>query len=206
MQKPWSLYNKEEKLRIDDLKPEHVRIILLAIPMARMTDWYACQEGDVHWQPISSIPEFYEDVRQIKGKPTDIPAPTKADPAATRQTDPRRPLFEDAPEEMLKTDPTLQVENLKTKERRTARRYNRMLNFKINEGSGKIFECETVDVSMNGLSLERDLPDWVNKHFQAELHFHGRTVKVKCTRVSSTKMKLVDSDAWDVLRKWIVNW
>lgn len=206
MQRPWSLYNKEEKLRIDDLKPEHVRIILLAIPTSRMGDWYACLEGDVHWQPISSIPEFYEDVRQIKGKPADHAAPPKQDPMAAPVAAPRRPLFEDAPEDMMKTDPTLQVENLKTKERRTARRYNRMLNFRINEGAGKIFDCETVDVSMNGLSLERDLPDWVGKHFQAELSLNNRTVKIKCTKVSADKLKLVDADAWDVLRKWIVNW
>lgn len=206
MQRPWSLYNKEEKLRIDDLKPEHVRIILLAIPTVRMTDWYACQEGDVHWHPISSIPEFYEDVRQIKGKSADTPVAAKPDPLATPVQPPRRPLFEEAPEEMLKTDPTLQVENLNTRERRTARRYNRILNFKINDGVGKIFECETVDVSMNGIALERDLPDWVTKNFQAELSLHGRSVKIKCSKVSTAKMKLVDADGWDVLRKWIVNW
>lgn len=204
MQRPWSLYNKEEKLRIDDLKPEHVRIILLAIPTSRMGDWYACLEGDIHWQPISSIPEFYEDVRQIKGKPSD--AAPKADPLAAPKSAPRRPLFEDAPVEMMKTDPTLQMENLKTKERRTARRYNRMLDFRINDSAAKTFQCETVDVSMNGLSLERELPDWVAKHFQAELHWNNRVVKIKCTKVSADKLKIVDADAWDVLRKWIVNW
>jgi hypothetical protein len=207
MQKPWSLYNKEEKLRIDDLKPEHVRIILLAIPTSRMPDWYACQEGDLHWQPISAIPEFYEDVRQIKGKGAEeAPPPPRQDPLATPPQAPRRPLFEDAPEEMLRTEPTLQMEQLSTKERRTARRYTRALNFRINGGAGKIFDCETVDVSMSGLSLERDLPEWVPKSFRAELSLNKTQVKIKCVKVSDTKLKLVDADAWDVIRQWIVNW
>ncbi len=204
MQRPWSLYNKEEKLRIDDLKPEHVRIILLAIPTARMGDWYACMEGDVHWQPIGSIPEFYEDVRQMKGKPDDMPSTSRHDPPAAPPQAPRRPLFEDAPVD-LKTDPTLQVDSSRTKERRTARRYARHLNFKIAQ-DGKVFACETLDVSMSGMSLERELPDWVGKTFKAELNLNKTTVWVKCTRVSETKLKITDSDSWDVIRQWIVNW
>lgn len=203
MQKPWSLYNKEEKLRIDDLKPEHVRIILLAIPTSQMTDWYACQEGDVHWQPMGAIPEFYEDVRQIKGKMSE--APPKQDPLAAPHPVARRPLFEDAPADMMKTDPTLQVENSKTKERRTARRYMRNLDFKLVQDSN-VFACETVDVSMSGLSLERELPSWAAQKFKAELSLNKQTVKIRCLKVSDTKLKITDADAWDVIRKWIVNW
>lgn len=204
MEKPWSLYNKEEKLRIDDLKSEHVRIILLAIPTARMTDWYACQEGDLHWQPIGAIPEFYEDVRQIKGKGA-LPEPeAEAQEKPTPQSPPRRPLFEDSPED-LRTDPTLQVDTASTKERRTARRYPRKLMFKVLQG-GKSFQSATVDVSMSGLSIEQQLPNWVPKTFHAELQLNKTNIRVLCSRVSESKLKIMESESWDVIRQWIVNW
>ncbi len=230
MQKPWSLYNKEDKLRVDDLTPEQVRIVLLATASKRMSHWYACQEGDVHWQPISAIPEFYEDVRQIKGKSDDdddrekevsitqtsvdvtpdsvtikIPAGKNTKPTGPPliSTVPRRPLFEDAPEDP--TAPTLQVDFTRTKERRTARRYPRRLNFKATL-DGKVFECGTVDVSMAGLSLDQDLPAWIPKNFSAELSMNQHSIKVMCSKVGEKKLKLKDSSSWDVIRAWIVNW
>lgn len=205
MQRLWSLYNKEEKLRIDDLTPEQVRIILLAIPTARMPDWYACQEGDIHWQPIGSIPEFYEDVRQIKGQSQ--PKTEEQEEAIPPVNKPvqRRPLFEEAPLDLSVTDPTLQVDSSATDERRSARRYPRKLNFKVIQG-GKTFETETMDVSMNGLSLEQALPQWVPKSFRAELRLNKTNVIVLCQRVSDNQMKIMDADSWDVIRKWIVNW
>jgi hypothetical protein len=210
MQRPWSLYNKEEKLRIDDLKSEHVRIILLAIPTVRMSDWYACQEGDVHWQPIGEIPEFYEDVRQLKGKNAadakvyQAPVEEKSQPFVPK-SQVRRPLFEDAPEGLNDTGKTLQVDLARTKERRTTRRYTRQLMFKVSK-NGKKFECETEDISMAGVSLLSPLPDWLPNSFKAELHFNKSKVKVMCARVSATQLKFVDAESWDVIRSWIVNW
>lgn len=234
MQKPWSLYNKEDKLRVDDLTPEQVRIVLLATASKRMSHWYACQEGDVHWQPIDAIPEFYEDVRQIKGTPDDdddrdkevsitktsenltphsvtmkIPGLAPLDPESAQSPPPvakavqRRPMFEDPPEDG--TAPTLQIEFTRTKERRTARRYPRVLGFKIS-ASGKTFQCETVDISMAGLLIDQDLPDWAQKTFTAELSLNQNTIKVMCTKVSERKLKMKDSSSWDVIRAWIVNW
>lgn len=234
MQKPWSLYNKEDKLRVDDLTPEQVRIVLLATASHRMSHWYACQEGDVHWQPVDAIPEFYEDVRQIKGKPSDdddrdkevsvtktsanvtphsvtmkipdpLAEPAHAAPAAPPVAKPvqRRPMFEDPPDDA--TAPTLQIENTRTKERRTARRYPRVLGFKI-AIPGKVFQCQTVDISMAGLLIDQDLPDWVQKTFTAELSLNKNTIKVMCNKVGDRKLKMKDSSSWDVIRAWIVNW
>jgi len=215
MQKPWSLYNKEDKLRVDDLTTEHVRIILLATATSRMSHWYACQEGDIHWQPISAIPEFYEDVRQIKGVPEDEDrdreitltpaAPLAHDPAPPVQKSvQRRPLFEDAPAE-LKTDPTLQIEKANIKERRTARRYPREITFRL-KFDDKVFECKTLDISMSGLSLEQPLPEWAPKSFPAELEMNKTVVRVLCSKVSAQQMKIKESSSWDVIRAWIVNW
>lgn len=237
MQRPWSMYNRIEKLRVDDLKPEHVKIILLSIPNSRMHEWYACLEGDLHWQPIGSIPEFYEDVRNLKGlamgekessvvgsqsevelessppaapKPAPASAPARASAPLVQESAPqkqseRRPLFEDAHEDMLKTDPTLMVDTASTKERRTARRYQRNLTFKVIQG-GKSFQAETEDISMAGLSLKEKLPEWVPKNFRAEISSHKNNVRVLCVRVGDTKLKLTDADSWDVIRAWLVNW
>ena len=199
MYKPWSLYNKEEKLRIDDLKIEQVKIILLSIPTARMGDWYGCMEGDLHWQPLVAISEFYEDVRELKGnfqaKPELAPLPQSS----------RRPLFEDGPHEEPSGEPSLMVDFVQTKERRTARRYSRQLIFKVIQGE-KSFQSATVDVSMAGLSLAEELPDWVGKNFRAELTLNKTNVLIQCARVDNKKLKLTDADSWDVIRKWLVNW
>lgn len=205
MQKPWSLYNKEEKLRIDDLLPEHVRIILLAIPTARMIEWYACQEGDIHWQPIAAIPEYYEDVRALKGKDADSAKFDASAEPAVKEPLVRRPLFDEPNPDLMRTEPAVVVEKSVTKERRSARRYPRQLDFRISH-AGKSFECKTGDISMSGLSTNESIPSWVPKNFRAELA-HGKTrINIMCHRVSDHQLKIVDCESWDVMRKWIVNW
>lgn len=212
MQRLWSLYNKFEQLRIDNLKSEHVRIILLSIPMHRMIDWYACQEGDIHWQPIANIPEFYEDVRQIKGRKDLIPPKleeSQAPPSPNSKTseEARRPLFEEVPQSIdnAKTA-TIALEVESTKERRSARRYPRILKFIAATPSGERFETETKDVSMSGLALVNDLPPSIDKRFRAELWLNNNCVQVACTRVNSNTVKLDQASSWDLIRAWIVNW
>lgn len=219
MQRLWSLYNKDEKLRIDDLTAENVKIILLAIPTGKMTEWFACQEGDLHWLPIATIPEFYEDVRQIKGvsfapkmaagaEHMSVPstpsktAPEPIHPVPMKPTEERRPLFEEAPDETAKT---LQIENEETNERRSARRFPRQLTFLVSK-AGKTFEGETVDISMSGLSLKSPLPDWVTKTFRAHIELNGQTTGVLCLRVDDRKVKFLEADSWNLIRLWIVNW
>lgn len=242
MQKLWSLYNRDEKLRIDDLKPEQVKIILLAIPTAKMESWFACQESDLHWQPISAIPEFYEDVRQIKGaaettvklvaggdfipdENESVKSPTKKpsgrpqilkrraadqaespspEPSPIKPLPPRRPMFEDAPTTQEKTA-SIMVENVSTRERRSARRFMRRLEFQIEIGS-ESFQCETSDISMSGMSLTQPLPDWAGKSFRAELHCNGETIGIFCARVTDKKLRILEADSWELVRKWIVSW
>lgn len=215
MQRLWSLYNKDEKLRIDDLTAENVKIILLAIPTVKMVEWFACQEGDLHWQSIAAIPEFYEDVRQIKGvtfapkmaagaehMSSPAAAASAPHPSPVKPIPERRPLFEDAPDETAKT---LQIENEQTTERRSARRFPRQLTFLISK-AGKNFEGETVDISMSGLSLKSPLPDWVTKTFRAQIELNGQTTGVLCLRVDDRKVKFLEADSWNLIRLWIVNW
>lgn len=210
MHKCWSLFNKEDKLRIDDLSVEQVRTILLAIPTSRMRDWFACREGEVHWQALVDISDFYEDVRAAKGnsylaeEKEEAPPLAKAVGApAAKAPSARRPLFEDAPD--AQTEATLQMESVNTKERRSARRYARRLVFRVFLGSKK-FEAQTVDISMGGLSLADPLPQGLGKNFRAELSFNGVDMQIVCSRVTETQLKLLEAEAWDVLRQWIANW
>lgn len=217
MQTYWSLYNNVEKLRIDDLKPEQVRLILLSIPTVRMKDWFACRQGEVHWQPLMDIPEFYEDVRALRGNLDDlkaspqIPSPPVVNAAPVAPPAParpkHRPMFEEAPSQ-IETLSTLEVHPSDLSERRSARRYQRRLLFRVIQG-GKQFETETVDVSMSGLSLTDPIPAWAPKTFPAEVSLNGQNLSVVVGRVSAAehnKLKLLDADSWDVLRTWIVNW
>ncbi|MGZ3722097.1 MAG: hypothetical protein ACXVA9_04145 [Bdellovibrionales bacterium] len=206
MHKCWSLYNKEEKLRIDDLRIDQVRTILLAIPSKKLGEWYACREGDLHWQSLADVPDFYEDAIVSKGADVPVLSPSQPErrsspPSATKASPPRRPLFEEGSDEL---ETTLQVESVPTKERRTARRYVRNLTFKL-AGAQK-FECATADVSMSGVSLKEKLPGGTPKSFRAELSMNGTTVRILVNKVSDTTIKILEADAWDVLRNWIVNW
>lgn len=200
MRKCWSLYNKEEKLRIDDLRIDQVRTILLAIPTAKIGEWYACQEGDLAWQSLSNVPEFHEEAMALKGNHPTLKLTGSDDSAPVRSSPPRRPLFED----IDMAGGTLEIESIQTKERRTARRYVRNLNFKI--GGDKKFACATADISMSGASLKEKLPSGVEKTFKAELSLDGTKIKVLCSKVSDTSVKILECDGWDVLRNWIVNW
>jgi hypothetical protein len=219
MEELWSLYNKDEKLRIDDLKTEHVRVILLSIPNRRMHEWYACREGDMQWQAIGDIPEFYEDVRALKGtaaqpsernrmldpdeEPQEKPK-AAGRPARKPGSPPRRPLFEEPPAE-VKTDPALNVVTTRKKERRSGRRYPRHVEFAI-KYEGKQFVCQTRDIAIGGLSLNEPLPSWVPKTFRAKLSLKRTSVRVLCSKVTPSKLKLLEAESWDVIRSWIVNW
>lgn len=223
MEPLWSLYNKFEKLRVDDLKTEHVRIVLLAIPSRRMGDWFACREGDLRWQPIAEIVEFYEDVRALKGlNPHELSLPRAAGddvhggggsggperrrgqtlPQAAKRVPEHRPLFEDDPE---RDADELNVITSRTKERRSAQRYQRTLSFAVRIGE-KSFVAETRDISISGLSLSEPLPKWVGKEFRARLQHAGKSVRIACIRVSTNKVQFLDADAWEIIRNWIVNW
>src|SRR4051812_1108352 len=115
MHKCWSLYNKEEKLRIDDLRPDQVRTILLAIPTSKVGEWYACREGDLQWQSLKDVPDFHDDASVIKGKDPHVPSTSqKKDdtPSTSKPQAPRRPLFEDIE---LESVDTLKLEAAPTK-------------------------------------------------------------------------------------------
>ena len=225
----WSMYNKQDKLRIDDLKTEHVRIILLSIPTSRMQDWYLCREGDIHWHPVTDVPDFFEDVRALKGENSEAKEkpeqPTNRKPKGRprvgtpkaeasedntnlllkrKPSSSRRPLFEEAAQEDLQTKTRLKVITSVIKERRSARRYSRSVLFMVEQGS-QAFSSQTRDISLSGLALENKLPTGLPKTFRASLHYKEQSVGVLCARVSANKIKILEADNWNVIRKWIVN-
>ena len=213
MQNRWNLYNKEDKLRVDDLTAEQVKIILLAIPSSRMTHWYACRGGDVHWHCLTEIPEFYEDVRAFRGvhaeaqaevaaAPAKVPTP-EAPPVVEQKEQNQRALFEEG----ALTSPTLAVELANTRERRSARRYKCRLEFKVIQG-GKSFASETQDVSMTGMALKEGLPSWLPKTFRAQVFNNGQVLSIVAARIDkadSSRLKIIESESWDTLRRWIAN-
>ena len=211
MEPLWSMYDKIEKLRIDGLKTEHVRIILLGVPTRRMAHWYACREGDMQWRPIAEISEFYDDVSVFKGALEDVAPEQKATKAPTKPTapplkrapDPRRPLFEEAPHSPEEADLGMMTTNVK--ERRSTRRFARELEFSVKSADGS-FQCLTHDISTQGLSLKEPLPRWVGKKFRAKIAHGGSVVRLICEQVSTNKLRIVDADSWEVIRQWIVMW
>ena len=209
----WSLYNSVDKIQIDDLKTEQVRIVLLSIPTVKMKDWMICRKGNLHWQSILQVPDFYDDVRELKGdtqalKPGDLndePPKKSGNPAPPS----RRPLFEDIDIDSEETLSLMNAGQGDVRERRSARRHLKALRFEVVQG-GKTFHTETVDVSMSGMSLEEGLPEWAKKEFLAVISLNDHKMKLRVSRVdedkSHTKLKIVDAEHWDVLRSWVVGW
>src|SRR5580658_5311560 len=102
-QRIWSLYNREDKLRVDELTQDQVRTIVLAISKNRMQHWFVCREGDLDWRNIMDVPELFDEPTENNGLPprkklSDSRTPT---PRQAAREPARRPLFEDAPPEML---------------------------------------------------------------------------------------------------------
>lgn len=203
MERPWSLYNKEDKLRIDDLKPAQVRVILLSIPAGKMRHWYACQEGGPHWIPLLEISEFHEDVRAMKASAShDLP--TNPGEQKAKDQPARRPMFEDAPTGALDAK-TLAIESVQTKERRSARRYKRQIHFTADSKDG-VFVSQTVDISMSGLSLVDPLPAHFPKTFKARLEVGTEKAIIMVKRIDDDKLQILEANPWEIIRQWIVNW
>lgn len=206
----WSLYNSVDKIQIDDLKTEQVRIVLLSIPTTRVKDWMICKKGDLHWQSILSVPEFHEDVRDLRGDTQNLSSDHLEPKSKTPSAPPhRRPMFEDIDIDSEETLSVMGGDEMHVKERRSARRYHKKLKFSVIQG-GRSFETETLDVSMSGMSLEESLPEWTKKKFPATVSFNGHHLKLIVERVAEdhggNKIQIVDADHWDVLRSWVVGW
>lgn len=184
MERPWSLYNKVDKLQIDDLTVAEIKTIMLSISAARLPEWYTCQAGDPHWRPLSSV--------------SFSTLPTAASPES------RRPMFEDAPTDLSK-ESTLAIESVATEERRSARRYKRQVLFAIDLSPTQSFKCETHDISMNGASLKQPFPDWVPKTFRAKMQLGPDKVRVHCKRIGENQLKILEAEPWEIIRQWIVN-
>lgn len=222
--KTWSLYNREEKLRIDDLSLEQVRIILLAISSRRMHEWYACEAGDLSWRPLSAIPEYLNEVQAIQhevvvkkaaGQDFIEAKVSKRDKTRSKIKKPKASLKAvptpkpDTNGEIdggqIKTVHDLVVDHSQTKERRSARRYARQLLFQVTKDENR-FISQTVDISMNGLSLKEPLPDWVPRAFSATLKLNQYSIRIQCEKVNEKKLKITAAESWDLIRQWIVNW
>lgn len=215
MERSWSLYNKVEKLRVDDLKSDQVRTILLAIPASQLANWYACQEGDLHWVPLRQVSEFYIDLPTLQHEDIAVFVEPRMPQAAGHdirsdaaravthsKTKSRRPLFEDPPEDLI-SNPSLEIVKAETNERRSARRYSLQLLFRVSL-EGQVFETNTVDISLGGLSVKDNIPTWIPRTFRAELSSQRGSINIVCKKVSSNQIRLMESDSWDLLRQWLV--
>lgn len=228
--KSWSLYNREEKLRIDDLNIEQVKIILLSISARRIHEWYACQAGDLSWKPLAEVPEYFQETEEIRGEATAFRATAGDEKSFTKiagdtktLTRTKKPVPKGkAKEKSIKKVTTaphngmldganiltihdLIVDKSQTQERRSARRYVRQLSFQVTRDQNT-FVSQTVDISMNGLSLRNPLPPWVPRAFSATLKLNQYSIKIQCEKVDEQKLKIIAAESWDLIRQWIVNW
>lgn len=214
MERTWSLYNRVEDLRVDDLRPDQVRTIMLAIPPSQLSNWYACQEGDLQWVALESVSEFYMDAMANRQKSTPLAKAAGDDsgtpdfngvilPVSRSKTNQRRPLFEDMPENV--EAPDFEVKNEEDREeRRTSVRYPRKIAVSAVVGTNT-FSTHSENVSMGGMKTVHPIPDWLPRTFKAQLSLNGQTVNVYCKKIGAQQVRLMDADSWEIIRQWLVN-
>ncbi|NCN41970.1 PilZ domain-containing protein [bacterium] len=209
----WSLYNKSDKIQIDDLKTEQVKVVLLSISSMKMKDWEICKKGTVHWQPLALHPDFYEEVENLKGSSM---GPTSSESASTppyqnapSSGESKSSLFDEIDLDSEETLSLMDGAHVDVEERRSARRHHRILKFEIIQGE-KRFETETKDISMSGMKLKEPLPDWIKSEFRAQVSLNDQVVDLRVARLSKdkkdTSVKILDASTWGLLKSWVIGW
>lgn len=198
----WSLYHRDEKNQIDDLRTDQVEAVWAAIPVSHRSGWLIWREGFKTWKPFEEFPIMLEDLRKTdvsRGFQPPVP-PTKAIEDQEREI-----------ESLLdhELNFTLTQRNHAHSESRRQGRYDGKFHVRIRVAENA-FETQTANISMEGMLLQSPLPNWVPKYFTVELSLDGATIPLLCSSVKVDKgvprvrVRIESNDNCEVLRRWLV--
>lgn len=209
----WSLYNMEERHRVDDLPLSHLLIILSAIPPARLDDWVAWRPGAKDWQTLETYPELSETLETLRHLyehtgpfPMDRPDQTPLySETVSRQQESSTQINLEPDENENSSELELELNFDRDADRRTARRFKTDLLVEVKAGKNR-FVSHTVDISMKGMRIRDALPEWVPLQFQATLYKEGHSINLLCRRVqrTTTQARIEAVQSPGALRQWLM--
>ncbi len=167
----WCLYNVKSKKLLSDLSVDGIRSIILAVDS--LEDWYVWNENWTEWSPLSLCPDFQNQPLSEHLNPPEFNHNESTPPPVPINI---KSLVMDVPVENSDVTfgyqstfvnigdiPDLNVEESDENNdllKRSFERVSRVFDVEI-EVEERVFQTQTVDVSVGGLRLKDPLPDWV---------------------------------------------
>lgn len=208
----WSLFHRNEKRQIDDLKTDAIETIHEVIPVKDRDDWLVWREGFATWKPLADFPNLLASLRKggmMNAPSQPAPAPAQKD-VPTRLAEPAERSAAAAPAANTVSTPAAKPAASPTKETtvqdRLARqgslesevdfdllaetealgarddRYRKKWQIRIIT-DGKPIVLTTIDVSSRGFSLKETLPKGLPQYFNVEAVAGNIVVPLICSEI-----------------------
>lgn len=193
----WNLHHAPRKKRFDDLRTDQVEAIFSVLPSEDLEDWQLWREGFHSWKSFDEFPLLLE---QLRGAPqiSIEPPPTPQEPVKVLDR---------------QMEKTIEFELEGTGKKggeanREKARYEGSFTVKIKVGDST-FVCKTVNISANGIQLEKPLPNNLPKYFPIGLFANREMIPLLCSAVTSsvgpsTRLRIESNEYEDVLRTWLI--
>ena len=215
--KQWSLYNKKTKKQVDGLKLSQAQAIIGTVNPKEFSNWKAWHEGLEKWQPITQFVEFpdayegfYGSEEKLRKKRTDSSITKKLSPDkdTIERKDSKKKLVFELDDELEKTRLALTSDD--RPEERMGSRYR--VNFEVKvKIDNLIYDCRTIDLSLGGMWIDRQLPKEANASIvtclierpKGKLIFTCRVVPDPDLK-GSTRLIIKKLSDPELLRSWLL--
>lgn len=197
----WSLFNRDEKNQLDDLRTDQVEAIWAAVAKGQRPQWMIWREGFKTWKPFEDFPLLLEDLRKASAA---VPHPLPPEPPKKIE-DQEREI-----EAMLDNEFKLTTtkRNPSLADNRKQGRYEGKFKVRVRAGE-HVFRTYTANISIEGMLLQRPLPSWVPKYFTLELSLDDSTIPLLCSAAKGSgrdrsRVRIESNDNCEILRRWMV--
>lgn len=186
--KVWSLYNHVKEKQLHQLTLQEVSAIYAALPDDARQCWLVWRDGWKEWHPISKVSEIIKAAEAI----------------VARHNRKNLPALPNALDRETQADSG----NLAYVHRKSERLQIRLGVEVI--CNGQIFRSHSQDISLGGIRLEHNIPDWVAGYSSVILtHANGDRIEFVCTIVENqklgdkTRLEFRPSEAMKILEEWL---
>ncbi len=183
----WSLFHKNEKRQVDDLRTDAIEVVYEVIPLKDRADWLVWREGFRNWKPLDEFPQLILSLREAgQMNAPSIPAPA---PAPIQKTEVFETRVATTVQDRLARQGSLNdsvelgiVDDSDLADRDN--RYVKKWELRILTG-GKPVINQTVDISNRGMNLRDPVPKGLARYFNVELVVADLSIPLMCSEIKS---------------------
>lgn len=195
----YSLIDKSDSHRIDELTRSEIKIIARSISPRRLPRWFIKPDSATDWVPLK---KFLESIGSMS-------APV----AVGHSGPPPTPGNEDFKFLKLKkavdhvSEKSIVLDSVERLDRRGSRRFHHKIKVTIYLGPAR-FETMSTAVSMTDILLSDAVTVPISSTVDAKLEYQGKTMKVKLSPIGqqpTSKFRIDWMDSPDLLRTWLLN-